>query len=57
MIIIIIRYTSIPLEDLDVGGTIILKWVGWDVMYWVRLSQNREQWRAVVYAVMNFGIP
>jgi len=48
------------LEDLSLYGTMILRWVfrkwggGVDLN---DLSQNRDRWRAVVYAVMNLRIP
>jgi hypothetical protein len=48
------------LEDLSVDGNIILKsifkkWNG--VMDWVDLAQDRDRWRDLVYAIMNFRFP
>jgi hypothetical protein len=48
------------LEDPDVNGRIILKWIferlggGID---WIDLAQDRDRWRAVVNAVMNLRAP
>ena len=33
-----------------------LQKVGWG-MYWIDLAQNREGWRALVNAAMNFIVP
>jgi hypothetical protein len=47
------------LEDLDEDGKIMLdvKKVGWKVVEWIYLAQNRDQWRAVDNTVMNLRIP
>jgi hypothetical protein len=29
-----------------------LREIGWDVMDWIDLAQNRDQWRAIVNTVM-----
>jgi hypothetical protein len=31
--------------------------IGWDVMNWINLAQDREQWRALVNTVMNLRVP
>jgi hypothetical protein len=34
-----------------------LREVGWDGMDWIYLAQNRDQWRALVKAVMSLRVP
>ena len=46
------------LEDLAVDGRMILKWTfkKWDGgMEWIDLAQERNRWRTVVNAVMDFS--
>jgi hypothetical protein len=49
------------LEDPDVDGRIILRWIfrKWDVggMDWIELAQDRDRWRALVNAGMNLRVP
>ena len=48
------------LEDVDVDGRIILKWISrkWDWgMDWIDLVQDRERWLALVNAIMNLRVP
>jgi hypothetical protein len=34
-----------------------LREIGWDVMDWIDLAQDRDQWRALVNTVMNIRVP
>jgi hypothetical protein len=34
-----------------------LREIGWDGMDWIVVAQDRDQWRALVYMVMNLGVP
>jgi hypothetical protein len=34
-----------------------LRETGWDGMDWIYLTQNRDQWRPFVNAVMNLRVP
>jgi hypothetical protein len=34
-----------------------LREIGWGVMVWIHLNQDRDQWRALVNTVMNLWIP
>jgi hypothetical protein len=44
-------------EDQGVGGKMGSEWIlgrlGWGGVDWIRLSQDRDWWQAVVSAVMN----
>jgi hypothetical protein len=48
------------LGDRGVDGRIILKWIfkKWDGdMDSIELGQDKDRWRALVYAVMNLRVP
>jgi hypothetical protein len=34
-----------------------LREIGWDGMDWIDLTQDRDQWRALVNMVMNLRVP
>jgi transcription termination factor 2 len=34
-----------------------LREIGWDGMDWIKLAQDRDQWRALVNTVMNLWVP
>jgi hypothetical protein len=34
-----------------------LREIGWEVMDWMQLAEDRDQWRAVVNTVMNLQVP
>jgi hypothetical protein len=47
-------------EDLDVDGKLILKWIlrkRWEIVEWMHLAQDRDQWLALVNMTMNIRIP
>jgi hypothetical protein len=31
--------------------------IGWDGRYWIKLAQDRDQWRVLVNTVMNLRVP
>jgi hypothetical protein len=33
------------------------RWVVWDDMDWIKLAQDRDQWRTLVNTVMNLRVP
>jgi hypothetical protein len=49
-----------PLEKLrcswEDGIRMDLREIGWGRVDWIRLAQDRDQWRAVVNAVMNLRV-
>jgi hypothetical protein len=34
-----------------------LREIGWEVVAWIHLAQDRDQWRTVVLTVMNLRVP
>jgi hypothetical protein len=34
-----------------------LQEVGCEGMYWIDLTQDRDRWQALIYAVMNLQVP
>jgi hypothetical protein len=34
-----------------------LRDIGWDGMDWIDLTQDRDQWKALVNTLMNFRVP
>jgi hypothetical protein len=49
------------IEDLDLGGRIILKWIlreiGWCGIDWNYLGQDRDQWGTLLNTVINLRVP
>jgi hypothetical protein len=36
---------------------IVIRKVEWESVEWIQMARDRDQWRAVVYTVMNFRVP
>jgi hypothetical protein len=36
---------------------VVLREIGWDVMSWIDLAQDRDPWMAVLNTVMNLRVP
>jgi hypothetical protein len=34
-----------------------LREIGWSVMHWIDLTQDRDQWRTLMNTVMNLRVP
>jgi hypothetical protein len=34
-----------------------LREIGWDGVDWIDIAQDRDQWRALVYTVLNLWVP
>jgi hypothetical protein len=50
-----------PLEDIGVDGKIIVEWIlekliEWIGMYWMHLTQDRDQWQALANMVINLWV-
>jgi hypothetical protein len=41
----------------DDNGKMDLQEVGWEVLYWIDLLQDRDRLRGIVNAVMNIRVP
>jgi hypothetical protein len=49
-------------EDQNAGGWTMLKWIlererGWGGVDCIDMTQDRDQWRALVNTVLNLGVP
>jgi hypothetical protein len=48
------------LEDPGLDGKIILRWIfrkWFGGMDWIELARERDRWRVLVNAIMNFPVP
>jgi hypothetical protein len=39
------------------NSEIVLREIGWGVMDWIVLAQDKDQWRALVNTLMNLRVP
>jgi hypothetical protein len=41
----------------EVSIGMILREVGWEVVDWIHLAQDRDQWQALVNMIINLWVP
>jgi hypothetical protein len=51
------RPLGIPIRRWEDNIRMDIRERGWGGMNWIDLAQDRDQWRALVNTVMNFGVP
>jgi hypothetical protein len=51
------RPLGVPKYWREDNNKINLKEIGCEGVDWIHLAQDRDQWRALVNAVMNLGVP
>jgi hypothetical protein len=51
------RLLGRPRHRWEVNNKIDLREPGWGGMDWIDLTQDRDQWRALVNTVINFQVP
>jgi hypothetical protein len=48
------------LEDRGINGRLVLEWIlgkiGWNGVEWIHLAQDRDQWSALVSAMLNLRV-
>jgi hypothetical protein len=44
-------------EDFGLENFGMLRETGWEVVDWIHLAQDRDQWRTLANTVMNFWVP
>jgi hypothetical protein len=35
----------------------VIREIGWGAMVWIELAEDRDQWRALMYTVLNLRVP
>jgi hypothetical protein len=45
------------LKDVGLHGEVIFREIGWEVLDWIHVAQDRDQWRALVNTVMKLRVP
>jgi hypothetical protein len=45
------------MEELKVDGNIIFKEIGWEIMHWIHLAQDKDKWWALIKKIMNLLVP
>jgi len=46
-----------PRHRWEFNVRIDLREIGWEVVDWIHVAQDRDRWRALVNTVMNFRVP
>jgi hypothetical protein len=56
-IISVVREFGDHWEDRDVDIRMDLSEIGWDIVDWIGVAQDRGQWRTLVNTVLNLRVP